>query len=155
MCKHSFWLFAIPGNLQIAAHRRVGVTHSARGVLLPQDVRILVTQIFCSAISVAYSGQSARAWEPLARAVLNAAYEGTLLMAAKDVFKGVGSGVVFLTFIGGGVFGNEPEWIADAIARALLRCKNLPLDVQICHYRNINQKMKTSVERQIQQISGA
>lgn len=141
------------GNLHIAAHRRIGVTHSAEGVQVPKDARILVTQVFCSAISVAYSGQTADEWEPLARAVLNAAYEGTLLTAAKDVLEGVGSGVVFLTLVGGGVFGNELSWIADAIAHAMLKCKDMPLDVRICHYRRINESVKAEVEQQIQKRS--
>jgi hypothetical protein len=49
---------------------------------------------------------------------------------------------VFLTFLGGGVFGNEPEWIADAIGRAIavLAAHKAPIEVNIAHYRNINRQ---------------
>ena len=36
---------------------------------------------------------------------------------------------VFLTHVGGGVFGNDPIWIYDAIKDATKRYINYPLDV--------------------------
>jgi len=44
-----------------------------------------------------------------------------LLCAALDQAEGQGSGLAVLTFLGGGVFGNKPEWIESAIARAVVR----------------------------------
>ena len=38
----------------------------------------LVTQVYCSALPVAYSGLASALWEPFARLVLEAAYEATL-----------------------------------------------------------------------------
>jgi len=52
---------------------------------------------------------------------LQASYEAVLLCAALDQAEGQGSGLAVLTFLGGGVFGNKPEWIESAIARAVVR----------------------------------
>lgn len=78
-----------------------------------------VTQVFCSAMPVAYSDQPAQAWEPLATLVLEAAYEATLLVGALNRVRPTGSDQVLLTRLGGGAFGNEPGWIDAAIERAL------------------------------------
>ena len=50
-----------------------------------------------------------------------ASYEAVLLCAALDQAEAQGSGLAVLTFLGGGVFGNRPEWIEAAIARAVVR----------------------------------
>jgi hypothetical protein len=73
-----------------------------------------VDQAYCSALPVAYGDPPASAWESFARLVLDAAYEATLLAAIVRR-----SQRVFLTLLGGGVFGNDITWIVDAIARAL------------------------------------
>ena len=49
-----------------------------RYTLLPEGERQRVTQTFCSALSCGYSDGSEEQWEPLARVVLDAAYEATL-----------------------------------------------------------------------------
>ena len=102
---------------------RVGVQH---------DVEVLgpghrVTQVYGSAMPVAYGRPPSAAWEPLARLVLAASYEATLLQA-----RAAGIDRVYLTLLGGGVFGNEPAWIADAILRALGAVSGL--DVALVSY---------------------
>ena len=97
----------------------------------------LVTQVFGSAISVSYSGISATAWAPLATLILDASYEATLLagLEARARHKGGGSSnVVYLTLLGGGVFGNPMKWIAGAIYRACTRLAHSGLDVRIVVY---------------------
>ena len=44
---------------------------------------------------------------------------------------------VYLTFVGGGVFGNNMEWILAAIARAVVSVEiaNAALNIKICHFR--------------------
>ena len=69
--------------------------------------------------------------------VLQANYEATLLAAADHAD---GSGHVFLTFIGGGVFRNDMAWIVDAIAQAAWSVGSITsvqLVVHICHYREV------------------
>ena len=76
-------------------------------------------------------------WQPLAQLVLEASYEATLLAAALSAnARGWerGSARVYLTLLGGGVFGNEIAWITRAIERACDACADLPLDVRIVTY---------------------
>jgi hypothetical protein len=112
----------------------------------------IVSQAYCSAISCAYSGLSNEKWAPLAKIVLDGAYEATLLAAALDVAQGRGSGVVFLTMLGGGVFGNSDEWIAAAIARAVHRARDLALTVKVCHFRSINANVVSMVETHLERL---
>uniref|UniRef100_A0A0G4H9D7 Uncharacterized protein n=1 Tax=Chromera velia CCMP2878 TaxID=1169474 RepID=A0A0G4H9D7_9ALVE len=82
-----------------------------------------VTQVYASAISVGYSHNPPALWEPLARLVLEAAYESTLLVGLLKNLERQQAGKpcrsVCLTKVGGGVFDNKKEWIVDAIRRAL------------------------------------
>mgnify|MGYP001441297863 CR=1 FL=1 len=123
------------GAVRLGLQEQTQVTFSNRfNVLKPAH---FVSQVFCSAISCAYSRVEISSWEPLARIVLEAAYEGTLLAAAADRDNGTGTGKVWLTFLGGGVFGNDDEWIAASIEKALERTKGLGLDIRICHFREL------------------
>ena len=103
------------GHVKIGVHAGVGVTF-VRRYEEPAGEPV-VSQAFCSAISCAYTDLPRRSWRPLATLVLDATYEATLLAAALDAARGNGSGRVWLTFIGGGVFGNDDAWIASAIRR--------------------------------------
>ncbi|MCJ2044480.1 hypothetical protein MKK58_08030 [Methylobacterium sp. J-078] len=95
--------------------------------------RPLVSQIFCSALPVAYSRVPASYWEPLARLVLEAAYEGTLLAGLLNAARG-GSNRVLLTRLGGGAFGNADNWIDAAMRRALQLAGEYDLDVAVVSY---------------------
>ena len=59
---------------------------------------------------------------------------------------------VFLTLLGGGVFGNDIEWIAEAIGRAIavMHRNHAPIRVHISHYRSINQPLEQMVEQAYQ-----
>jgi hypothetical protein len=74
-----------------------------------------------------------------------------------EVKENKNKNTLFLTFIGGGVFGNKPEWIAGAIGRAMAEINyqcasrrvfppNGPLKVKICHYRRVDDLMVKLVE---------
>lgn len=92
-----------------------------------------VSQVYASALPVGYSAHPAEDWEPFARLVLEAAYEATLLAGALTRDRRV-----FLTLLGGGVFGNRMEWIVDAIEYAMARTRDLGLDIRIVSYRQSN-----------------
>ena len=81
--------------------------------------------------------------------MLDAAYEATLWAAALDAAAGRGSGQAMLTFIGGGVFGNRPEWIEGAIARACVRLRGVGLRVVVCHHGRVDERAVRGVERAI------
>jgi hypothetical protein len=106
-----------------------------RGLLrigVQQDVEVLgtrhlVTQVYGSALPVTYGDPPVHLWEPLARLILEASYEATILVARQLQID-----TVFLTLLGGGVFGNEGSWIGDAILRALPMAG--AMDVRIVSY---------------------
>lgn len=105
-----------------------------------------VSQMFCSALPVAYGEPPAQAWEPLARLVLEAAYEGTLRAAAALHAAG-GSPQVLLTRVGGGVFGNAAAWIDDAIDRALATVAHAGLEVLLVSPGEPHPSSKAAVAR--------
>lgn len=79
-------------------------------------------------------------WENFARLILEAAYEATFYAAVKNLEKG-GSPRLFLTLVGGGVFGNEVSWILDAIRISVEKFRNVPLDVRIVSYGKSDPKV--------------
>ncbi|TXM68790.1 hypothetical protein FV226_19615 [Methylobacterium sp. WL12] len=93
-----------------------------------------VSQAFCSALPVAYSAVQASAWAPFARFVLEAAYEATILVGLLNAARG-GSRRVLLTRLGGGAFGNNDDWIDEALLRACRLRIESGLDVAIVSYR--------------------
>ncbi len=111
---------------ELAALLRVGVQAETE-VTLP-GAGHHVTQVYCSALPVAYGAPPAGSWEAFARLILDAAYEATFHVAAGR------GGRLFLTRLGGGVFGNRPEWISDAIRRALGLFAGAGLDVALVSY---------------------
>lgn len=133
----------ITDRIKIGLQANVGVTDAI------EDVR--VTQAYCSALSCAYSGVGVDHWEPFATLVLDGMYEATILSA---LLNRENSKDVFLTFLGGGVFGNKREWIANSIGRAMAIAErfaqspsNLAISVKICHYRGIDPVMEQLINR--------
>lgn len=129
---------ALRGSLAIGLHRNVEVT----------DVRSkdqFVTQAYCSALPVAYY-RSNGDWAAFARLVLESAYEATLLAASQQASTG-GSNIVLLTRLGGGAFGNDDAWIADAMMRALRIVEHAALDVRIVSYGQPNASVRAIVDQ--------
>jgi hypothetical protein len=114
------------GLLRVGLHRDVEVTDAPA----PGPT---VTQAFCSAMPVSYSKLHDARWEPLARLVLEAAYEATLLEGVLNARRGP-SRRVLLTMLGGDSFGNDPSWILGAMGRALDIVADFGLDVAIVSY---------------------
>ncbi|KQQ15540.1 hypothetical protein ASF59_14525 [Methylobacterium sp. Leaf121] len=127
------------GRLRLGLHRDAEVTDGPAP-------RPLVSQIFCSALPVAYAGLPASAWEPFARLVLEAAYEGTLLAGVLNAARGA-SDRVLLTRLGGGAFGNEDAWIDAAMLRALRLAGDQDLDVAIVSYGQSSSGLRNLVRR--------
>jgi hypothetical protein len=111
----------------------------------------LVDQVYCSALPVAYSSIPAPRWEPLARLVLDAAYEATLAAAvatrAASAVPDRSRRRVHLTLLGGGVFGNPIEWIVDALDRALGRFADAGLDVVIVSHAAPRPELRPVLDR--------
>lgn len=77
-----------------------------------------LTQVYCSALPVAYSRIPAAKWAGFASLSLEAAHEATLSAAMLNAARG-GSRRLLLTRIGGGAFGNDEDWISAALRRVL------------------------------------
>lgn len=92
-----------------------------------------VSQAYCSALPVAYGDQPPDQWTDFAKLILDAAYEATLAAAILNTAR-TGNRVVYLTLLGGGVFGNRDPWIIDAIERAFFIHRDHGLDVRIVSY---------------------
>ncbi len=115
----------------VRAALHVGV-HSGTQVTI-NDAERLVCQVYCSAMPVAYFDVDAGLWAPLAQIVLEAAYEATLLAAIQNAAQ-TANNRVFLTMLGGGAFGNRPDWIEAAVLRALRLFATSGLDVHLVSY---------------------
>jgi len=92
-----------------------------------------VSQAYCSALPVAYGRQPVDRWTDFAQLILDAAYEATLAAAVINAVR-TGNRVGYLTWLGGGVFGNRNDWIMAAIERAFRKHAQHGLDVRIVSY---------------------
>ena len=128
---------------------RIGIQEQADVIKTKENQEIVhkVSQAFCSGISVGYSQASTNSWKIISKIVLDAAYESTLLATIINAQKGIGSKVVILTFIGGGVFGNEMSWIISAIGRACALLAHHDLEVKIAYHRTINQDTANEIDK--------
>jgi hypothetical protein len=105
-----------------------------------------VSQAYCSAFPVAYSEHSTHLWEPFARLILEASYEATICAAILNHAR-TGNNRVYLTLVGGGVFGNRTEWIIDAIERSLNLYSHIGLDVVLVSYGQTSPPVQDLIRR--------
>lgn len=105
-------------------------TRARIGVMLDTEVTsvsgLLVDQAYTTAAPVAYSQHPLKKWRKAAEALLDVAYGDTLDAAYRRR-----STKVFLTRVGGGVFGNPPLWVEDALERALERHHQSGLEIYL------------------------
>ena len=147
-------------NVRIGVHYNIGVTFDKLvRKSYPQNASFkehkngqLISQAFCSAISVNYSGLSKTLWEPFSILILQATYEATLWSAIINSKSG-GSNKVFLTMVGGGAYGNNSKWILDAIANAVVATSDYGLNIKICHYKSINRNYEDYLQKKILDLS--
>ena len=112
----------LKGLIEVGVHADVEVTDAG--------CRQRVTQVYCSAMPVAYGVSRRAPWAPLARLVLEAAYEATFRVAALQGLAGLRKPLL-LTRLGGGAFGNDLTWIDDAIRHAWVKAIQWGLDVRL------------------------
>lgn len=121
-------------RLRIGLHWDVETTHPQAGHL--------VSQAYCSALPLGgYQQAENAAWRDFATLILEGLYEATLLAAIENADRHAGA-PVFLTSVGGGVFGNDERWIINAMHRAFDICANSGLDVRIVNYRHIRDEYR-------------
>ena len=102
------------------------------------DSKHRVSQAYCSALPVAYSHHSSELWSEFARLVLDASYEASFCAGILNYLRN-GNNTLYLTLIGGGAFGNNIEWIINAVHRSLNLYKHVGLDVAIVSYGRSNE----------------
>lgn len=110
---------------------RIGIQWQTQVTL--NDCQHEVSQVYSSALPVAYSSLPAKLWLEFAKLILEAAYEATICTAVLNAQLN-NNNRLFLTLLGGGAFGNETSWIMDSIARALNLYQNYDLDISIVSY---------------------
>jgi hypothetical protein len=98
------------------------------------DAGHTVSQVYCSALPVSYTDHPAQDWADFARLVLEAAYESTFLAAILNLAR-TGDPRLYLTWLGGGAFGNRAKWIEYAVRRSMEKFRHWPLQVGIVSYR--------------------
>lgn len=128
-------LDSVRAALRVGLHDDVEVSATNWGMKLLGSKEHLVSQVFGSACAVAYNRSSdPKNWDKLALLVLEASYEATLyaaLLSAQRHRGAKGSKKVFLTCLGGGVFGNPMESIVGAVRRACDLFSGYDLDIRI------------------------
>jgi len=142
-------------SMRIGVHEDIQVTSTNWGRNLLKDDEQIVTQVFGSACSVSYSRNGTDLWEPFGRLVLQASYEATLWAAlltalrhsGDDKIGQPGARRVFLTCLGGGVFGNPMEWITDAMEEAFTKFENVNLEICIVTYAGSFERELVALER--------
>ena len=114
----------------------------------------LITHVLSSACAIGYNGFGSEPWKPLAKLVLEACYEATLYVGLENYHrhrdKHAHANKVFLTLVGGGVFGNPSLWIFEAIEKACMKFRNTPLDVRIVAF---GQSEMSKIDTQTKLIS--
>lgn len=128
---------------QVRAGLRIGLQWDTEVTIAAEGH--VVTQAYCSGLPINYASFPTNQWEPFARLILEAAYEATLCAAILNRRAG-GSPQVYLTLLGGGVFGNPISWIVDALLWALERHATTGLKIGIVSYRASKPEVQTAVE---------
>jgi hypothetical protein len=100
-----------------------------------------VTQVYCAALPVSYTGIAPHHWQAFARLILEASYE-CMLYAALINYTQTGNPQVYLTLVGGGAFGNARIWIYYAMRVAIEKFRHTPLQLKIVSYGNSNQSLR-------------
>ncbi|MEM9214144.1 MAG: hypothetical protein AAGD25_07320 [Cyanobacteria bacterium P01_F01_bin.150] len=115
----------IRGRLKVGVQAKTQVTIG--------DATHMVTQVFCSALPIAYSDIPTAHWNYFPRLILDATYEATFHVALQNLAD-TGCPKLYLTLVGGGVFGNKLAWILSSIGRSLKLFAWANLDVYIVSY---------------------
>ena len=109
------------------------------------DYKHTVSQAYCSALPVAYGHFSSELWFEFAQLILEASYEAVFCAGILNYLR-TGNNTLYLTFIGGGVFGNKIEWIINAINRSINIYKHIELDIVIVSHRRSNKYVQELIK---------
>lgn len=121
-------------KIQVGIQENVGIVDSHSN----SKQKHLANQVYCSGLPISYNDLPSNMWDGLGELVLEAVYENTLLSAVVNNFRNKKNMPVYLTMIGGGVFGMKHIQIKRAIVRAcnIVAMKGYTLDVRLVHFGN-------------------
>lgn len=105
-----------------------------------------VSQVYCSALPLAYLNFKDELWQPFAKMVLETAYEATFHHALLER-KRTGNRRIFLTLLGGGAFGNPIGWVIQAIEKALNQFANCDLEIIFVSYGQSNSSLQHLIQK--------
>ena len=137
---------------------KVGIHWNAPSITNPV---IRLCQVYCSGLPIrnilAMKGRTKAEQDkykkriaPFATALLTSAYKCTL-QAAVHKLNAYNPGnkthrcTVYLTAVGGGAFGNDMQWIQEAVTAALAEFEAYPLDVKMIWYGKEDNELQASV----------
>ncbi len=129
---------------EIRQRLRVGIQWHTQVTL--GDCSHTVTQVYTSALPVAYSSVPRPYWEDFSRLILEAAYEATLCAAVLNAEE-TGNRRAYLTLLGGGAFGNEVRWIIDALERSLATFSHHDLEVSVVSFWRSQPAVRRMLDR--------
>jgi hypothetical protein len=125
----------------LKGYLKVGIQEQTE-VTITED-KHLVTQVYCSALPINYNACKDKSlWKKFAKIILEATYEATFRAAILNYLK-TENNLLFLTLVGGGVFGNDVKWIVDAISKSINLFKDIDLKINIVSYGKSN----TNIEK--------
>jgi hypothetical protein len=105
-----------------------------------------VTQVYCSAIPVAYmkNARGSHGVRLFANAVLKKSYEATVYAAVLNA-ETTGNRDLFLTFVGGGAFGNKDDDIISVVMTTVSLAKSYGINPIVVCYDNSRYNQMTEL----------
>ena len=128
--------------LRVGVHWSTSVVDNTKKNLMKHRV----CQVYASALPVSTTYNTnisdKNKWTDFAKCILDGSYMATLCIAALIALKSQKRITCYLTLIGGGAFGNKPEWIIEAIKKALDEYAVYPIDVKLVHLNTFSKQYK-------------
>eukprot|EP01107_Rhizomastix_libera_P017925 TRINITY_DN8853_c0_g1_i1.p1 TRINITY_DN8853_c0_g1~~TRINITY_DN8853_c0_g1_i1.p1 ORF type:complete len:379 (+),score=63.96 TRINITY_DN8853_c0_g1_i1:19-1155(+) len=151
-----------PDNYQVGVHEHVQVVlNRGTGRFFPFSLspeNQYANQIYCAAFNMAQDVYPTRFSENLAQTILKHQYKATIYAAWEMSIRYPdlpGSKKLFLTHVGGGVFHNDPDWIANAISECEELISDSGLEVFDVHFNStVFQRYFAVLEETVKRTGG-
>ena len=132
--------------LRVGVHWSTSVVDNTKKNLMKHRV----CQVYASALPVSTTYNTnisdKNKWTDFAKCILDGSYMATLCIAALIALKSQKRITCYLTLIGGGAFANKPEWIIEAIKKALDEYAVYPIDVKLVHFNTFSEEYKAEIQ---------
>ena len=98
----------------------------------------IINQIYCAAPALSYSPLiPLAAWEQLSKLILTAQYESCICCAMKNAVRHTdkeGSRKLFLTMLGTGAYGNDPQWVWEVLGPLCTKYTTTDLEIYVVNH---------------------